>query len=99
MGLQEYARARAGNAGMTEIGVVTLWERPTRVIVTALFLLGAGIYLDAAAGWATAGAAAWATLGAVGLSQLLVVVRRRLTGTTTDETRSGVADQVGDDLG
>jgi CDP-diacylglycerol--glycerol-3-phosphate 3-phosphatidyltransferase len=78
MGLQEYARARAVGAGMREIGVVTVWERPTRVIVTAMFLLGAGIYLGASAGWATAGAAAWVGLGLVGLTQLLVVVRRRL---------------------
>lgn len=76
--LQEYARARAGAVGMTEIGVVTVWERPTRVIVTAVFLLGAGLHIRAAQGWATAGAAAWVGLGAVGLGQLLVVVRRRL---------------------
>lgn len=83
MGLQEYTRARAGNAGMSEIGVVTVWERPTRVIVTAMFLLGAGIYTGSASGWASAGAAAWATLGVVGLGQILVVVRRRL-GASTD---------------
>lgn len=80
MGLHEYTRARAGAAGMDEIGVVTVWERPTRVIVTAMFLLGAGLYVPTAAGWATAGAAAWLTLGLVGLGQLLVVVRRRLRG-------------------
>ena len=80
MGLQEYTRARAGNAGMGEIGIVTVWERPTRVIVTAMFLLGAGIYTEAAPAWSTAGAAAWTALGVVGLVQILVVVRRRLTG-------------------
>lgn len=79
MGLQEYTRARAGQAGMPGIGVVTLWERPTRVIATAMFLLGAGLYLDDAAGWATAGAVAWAALGVVGVVQIVVVVRRRLT--------------------
>lgn len=78
MGLQEYTRARAGNAGMGEIGVVTVWERPTRVIVTAMFLLGAGIHVESAPQWASAGAAAWAALGLVGLAQLVVVVRRRL---------------------
>jgi phosphatidylglycerophosphate synthase len=78
MGLQEYTRARAGNAGMGEIGVVTVWERPTRVIVTAMFLLGAGIHAGSAPAWAGAGAAAWTTLGVVGLAQLVVVVRRRL---------------------
>jgi phosphatidylglycerophosphate synthase len=78
MMFQEYARARAAAGGMSEIGVVTVWERPTRVIVTAMFLLGAGVYVSAASTWATAGAAAWATLGIVGLVQLLVVIRRTL---------------------
>lgn len=82
MGLQEYTRARAGNAGMDEIGIVTVWERPTRVIVTAMFLLGAGIHVSSASAWATAGAAAWAGLGVVGLAQLVVAVRRSLTGTS-----------------
>ncbi|WP_218566297.1 CDP-alcohol phosphatidyltransferase family protein [Vallicoccus soli] len=76
--LQEYARARAAASGMQDIGVVTVWERPTRVVVTSLFLLGAGLYVGAAATWAALGAAAWVGLGVVGLVQLLVVVRRRL---------------------
>lgn len=78
MGLQEYARARAGNVGMGEIGVVTVAERPTRVVVTAMFLLGAGLYAEQAATWATVGAWAWVALGVVGVVQLLVVVYRRL---------------------
>jgi phosphatidylglycerophosphate synthase len=80
MGLQEYARARAGNAGMGDVGVITVWERPTRVILTAFLLLGAGLLPGSAAAVATAGAAAWVVLGLVGLSQLLLVVRRRLAG-------------------
>jgi phosphatidylglycerophosphate synthase len=77
--LQEYARARATAGGMSDIGVVTVWERPTRVVVTAFTLLSAGLlpaYGDTAA---AVGAAAWAGLGGVGLTQLLVVVRRRLS--------------------
>jgi phosphatidylglycerophosphate synthase len=74
----EYVRARAAAGGMSEIGLVTLWERPTRVIVATLFLLGAGLYAGDASAWATAGASAAATLGLVGSAQLLVVVRRRL---------------------
>ena len=69
MFLQEYVRARAGAAGLSEVGVVTVWERPTRVIVTAVFLLCAGLFLDAL--WVTLGAAAWVGLGVVGLVQLL----------------------------
>jgi len=80
--LQEYARARAAAAGMSEIGIVTVWERPTRVIVTAMFLLGSALYRGhspaAAGSWASAGAWVWLGLGAVGLVQLLVVLRRRL---------------------
>lgn len=78
MVLQEYARARASGVGLTDIAVVTVWERPTRVVVTALFLLGAGIYDGASEKWAAAGASAWATLGVVGLGQLLLVLHRRL---------------------
>jgi phosphatidylglycerophosphate synthase len=77
-GLQEYARARAGNAGMGEIEVVTVSERPTRVLVTATFLLGAGVYPGAAAQWATAGAAAWVAVSTIGSVQLLLAVRRAL---------------------
>jgi CDP-diacylglycerol--glycerol-3-phosphate 3-phosphatidyltransferase len=78
MFLQEFARARAGAAGLAEVAVITVWERPTRVIVTMVFLLCAGAFLDDL--WATMGAAAWVGLGAVGLVQLLVVLRRRLVG-------------------
>lgn len=75
--LQEYARARAAAGGMTEVGVVTVWERPTRVIVTAAFLGSAGLLDDSV--WANLGAAAWVGLGAVGVGQLLVVVHRKLS--------------------
>lgn len=77
MGLQEYARARAGNAGMGEVGVVTVWERPTRVILTAGLFLGSGLLPASADVIAPAGALAWVVLGLIGLAQLLVVVRRR----------------------
>lgn len=76
MFLLEYTRARAGVAGMTEVGVVTVWERPTRVIVTAAFLASAAALDDP---WPQLGAWAWVGLGTVGLTQLLVVVRRRLS--------------------
>ncbi len=75
---QEYARARATAVGMDDIGVVTVGERPTRVVVVAMFLLAAGIFVTAATSWATLGAAALLTLSTIGLAQLLVVVHRRL---------------------
>ena len=76
MFLQEYTRASAGAAGMNEVGIVTVWERPSRVIVTAAFLASAAALGDP---WPELGAWAWTGLGAVGLTQLLVVVRRRLS--------------------
>ena len=76
--VQEYARARATAIGMDDVGVVTIGERPTRVIVVALFLLGAGIYPGSAGWWASLGAYASLGVGVVALVQLLVVVRRRL---------------------
>lgn len=75
MFLQEYTRASAAAAGMTEVGVVTLWERPTRVIVTATFLASAALLGDP---WPELGAWVWVVLGVIGLTQLVVVVRRRL---------------------
>lgn len=79
MGLHEYSRARAGNAGMGEIGVITVWERPTRIILTALILLSGAIHESSVQTLVTGGAVAWVVLGAVGLTQLLVVVHRRLS--------------------
>ena len=73
--LQEYLRARAAAAGMTDVGVVTVWERPTRVIVTAAFLASAALLGNP---WPTLAAWAWVGLGVVGLGQLALVVRRRL---------------------
>jgi phosphatidylglycerophosphate synthase len=76
--LHEYTRARATAAGMTEIGVVTVGERPTRVSVAISGLLLAGVF-----GWpatvVTVATAAWLVLAVIGLTQLAVAVRRALT--------------------
>ncbi|MEP6695527.1 MAG: CDP-alcohol phosphatidyltransferase family protein [Pseudonocardiales bacterium] len=76
--LQEYLRARAGNAGMGELGVVTIAERPTRVIITAFALCAAGVVPVHAGPVATAGAAVWLATGMVGFAQLSVAVGRAL---------------------
>ncbi len=77
--LQEYTRARGAAAGMDELGVVSIAERPTRIIITAAFLLGVGSYPDGAASWATVGAAAWIAVHVVGLVQVGLAVRRALS--------------------
>jgi phosphatidylglycerophosphate synthase len=74
--LHEYARARATAAGMTEIGAVTVAERPTRVLVTIF-----GLLLGAVLPWLiTPAVALWLALAVVGLGQLAVAIRRSLSG-------------------
>jgi phosphatidylglycerophosphate synthase len=75
----EYTRARAGAAGMQEIGVVTVAERPTRMILVAAALLVSAVLAGWASDVATAGAAALigVTAGAVG--QLSLAIRRSLS--------------------
>ncbi|WP_430779831.1 CDP-alcohol phosphatidyltransferase family protein [Actinoplanes sp. G11-F43] len=80
--LHEYVRSRATVAGMPDIGVVTVGERPTRVsvTVTALLVAAAAALVDTA--WPpvvlAVGAAVWLLLQLAGLSQLAAAVRRAL---------------------
>ncbi|MDQ6650162.1 MAG: CDP-alcohol phosphatidyltransferase family protein, partial [Actinomycetota bacterium] len=78
--LLEYARARAGNAGMGEIGVVTIGERPTRIIVTAVAFFCAGLYAGHQPLIAGLGAAATLGLSVISCGQLALAVRRVLAG-------------------
>ena len=81
--MHEYLRSRAALAGVSDVGVVTVAERPTRVVVTLMCCLAAGVYPSAADRWGQVALAAWAVTGMVGLVQLGVVVRRRLRGSVT----------------
>jgi CDP-diacylglycerol--glycerol-3-phosphate 3-phosphatidyltransferase len=76
--LAEYGRARGQVLLRAPVEVVTVGERPTRVVITALFLAAAGIVSGRAADVVTVGAAAGAGTAVVGLVQLMVVLRRRL---------------------
>jgi len=78
--LHEYVRARAQAEGMTGPGAVTASERPTRVLVAAMFALGCGVYPQAAGTWAAAGAWVAAAAALVGLAHLLLAVRGVLSG-------------------
>ncbi|BCJ45386.1 hypothetical protein GCM10010168_86550 [Actinoplanes ianthinogenes] len=71
--LHEYLRARATAAGMSEIGAVTVAERPTRVLVAGLGLAGLAVV---ALPWVPP--ALWAALQFAGLVQLWIAVRRAL---------------------
>ncbi len=73
--LQEYARARAAGVGFTEIGVISLSERPTRVLVVGMFLIATW-----AAGpiWAQIGGWVALALGLFGFGQVMWAIRSRL---------------------
>ncbi|XVU27336.1 CDP-alcohol phosphatidyltransferase family protein [Actinoplanes sp. CA-054009] len=73
--LHEYARARASAAGMSEIGAVTVAERPTRVLVAIFGLIGAAALPMVA----TVATGVWLALAVVGAAQLAVAVRRALS--------------------
>jgi phosphatidylglycerophosphate synthase len=78
--LPDYLRARTGQAGVSETGALTVWERPTRVIMTGLTLVGGGVVsgVGAAGLVVTGGTAVGALLGAVGVIQLGFSLRRML---------------------
>jgi CDP-diacylglycerol--glycerol-3-phosphate 3-phosphatidyltransferase len=86
--LPDYLRARAGQAGVRETGAISVWERPTRVILTGFTLGGAGVVWTAGFGAtvATVGTAAGVVLGVAGTAQLGVSLRRAL-GETPDPDR------------
>lgn len=77
--LHEYLRARAAAAGMAEVGVLTMAERPTRALLVVIGLALAGISSaligGLLAGTVTVLAAIWVLLGLIGLAQLAVAVR------------------------
>lgn len=76
--LDESVRASAAAEGMAEVGLVTVAERPARLLIGGLSLAAAGVVPSVAAPVVTGGAALWAVLALVATVQLVVNVRRRL---------------------
>lgn len=76
--LFEYVRARAGAAGLEGLAVITVAERPTRLVVTAAFPLGVAVLPGWRVPLLTTAAAALVAVSAVGLGQLARAVRRAL---------------------
>lgn len=78
--LLEYVRARAGNAGGSPIGVVTVGERANRVIFLSAGIHFGGVFVQQSTLVATLAMSAITVFTLVGLGQLLVAVRRELAG-------------------
>ena len=91
--VQEYARARAQGAGMRDVGVVSVCERPVRLALAGTAALACAVRPPDREVLAALSAGAWAGLGLFALVQVLVAVRRDLRG------RSGAPDELADDPG
>lgn len=72
----EYLRARGGNAGAGEVGTITVAERPNRVAFCAAGLYFAGVFESVLVATAALGVLAVVTF--IGLTQLVLAVRRQL---------------------
>jgi len=76
--LPDYLRARAGQAGVRDTGALSVWERPSRVLLTGFTLGGAGVLVGSADRVVTTGCAVGAALGVVAVVQLGFSLRRML---------------------
>jgi len=74
----EYLRARAGNAGADPAAVITVGERPSRVICCAIAVGLAGSVPDRAVQFAGWSIAILLVLTLLGIAQLVVALRRDL---------------------
>jgi CDP-diacylglycerol--glycerol-3-phosphate 3-phosphatidyltransferase len=83
----ESVRGSAAAEGMSEVGLVTIAERPTRLLIGGLSFAAAGVVPSAARLVTTIGAALWWALAAVATVQLIVNVRRRLRGLARNVAR------------
>lgn len=77
--LQESARARAVAAGLDDVGVLTVWERPSRVVTALVLTIGCGLVPSSSAFVALMSSIVGVTLALIGFVQLMVVLRRRLS--------------------
>ena len=85
--LPDYLRARAGQAGVSETGAISVWERPTRVAMAGFTVGTAGLWAAVPAvppAVVTCGAAVGCLLGLAGTAQLGVQLRRALAGPGPD---------------
>jgi CDP-diacylglycerol--glycerol-3-phosphate 3-phosphatidyltransferase len=83
----EAVRGSAAAEGMSEVGLVTIAERPTRLLIGGLSFAAAGCVPSGAALITTVGASLWAVLAVVATVQLIVNVRRRLRGLARNVAR------------
>lgn len=87
--LLEYLRARAGNAGGDEVGLVTMAERPTRVILLSLSIFVSGVFPGLSGVFSLIGPAVLLAMTVLSIGQLAVTVRRQLLALPLDGPGTG----------
>jgi CDP-diacylglycerol--glycerol-3-phosphate 3-phosphatidyltransferase len=83
----ESIRGSAAAEGMSEVGLVTIAERPTRLLIGGLSFAVAGVVPSVAGYVAAVGAALWVVLAVAATVQLIINVRRRLRGLARNVAR------------
>ncbi|MDQ4118884.1 MAG: hypothetical protein M3235_18260, partial [Actinomycetota bacterium] len=86
--LDESVRANAAAEGASETGLVTIAERPARLLIGGVSLAAAGAVPSVAVPLVTVGAGLWALLSLVATGQLVVNVRGRLRGRPRNVARA-----------
>jgi phosphatidylglycerophosphate synthase len=95
--LDESIRASAAAEGMGEKGLVTIAERPTRLIIGGFSFAAAGVVPSVAVAVVTVGSGLWGILALLATTQLLVNVRRRLRGLARNVAREHGDQPASDD--
>ncbi|WP_166660047.1 CDP-alcohol phosphatidyltransferase family protein [Actinomycetospora succinea] len=78
--LDEAIRGGAAAEGVGGVGLVSFPERPARLVIGGVALLGAGVVPSVAGTTVTVAAGLWTLLAVVATVQLVVNVRRQLLG-------------------
>ena len=77
--LHEYMRARAMGLGMTEVGVITVGEKPMRIAIGVMFFLACAVLPEHSVFLVAIAAYVWTVLAFVACVQLFVTIKRRLS--------------------
>lgn len=75
----EYMRARATGLGISEVGAITIGEKPTRVVIVILFFLACAAFGNYAKELSSIGSGAWLLTSSIAITQLYFVFKQALT--------------------
>ena len=77
--LHEYMRARAMGLGMTEVGIITVGEKPMRIAIGVMFFLACAVLPKHSTSLISIAVYVWSALAVIACVQLFVTIKRRLS--------------------